>query len=221
MYVCFKILKNLWDAGIRCSIVENQEAPNLCKKLDVPHLVIISQPGIVRVRTFYETGYIEREIIANKLTEFIQKQLNFKSEVIKEIPELSMNTFTKVIPKCLPYNTSETYWFYAPDQLRYIGICTVLSQYSLISTIKNLLEPGILCNPLKNQTVNETKQLCKELKIPYIEIMQDVKNRLLRVKSCTKNKMRQTNVSYEEFEEFLRKLLINSNIAVKFDANKI
>lgn len=78
-YLLFKILKDLWAAGIRCSVLETQtleETQEQCTELHVPHIVILqdTEQGIVRVRSWEKDRFVN-ELIYRSIHMSFNKEL--------------------------------------------------------------------------------------------------------------------------------------------------
>ncbi|GLV39622.1 Gcn2 [Carabus blaptoides fortunei] len=80
-----KILRELWSAGIRCSLLEAQtleEIQEQCTEMHVPHIVILtdSEQGVARVRSWEKDRFQEQKKSVNELTEFMQRLIKSWNE---------------------------------------------------------------------------------------------------------------------------------------------
>lgn len=99
------ILRSLWTAGIRTGVVEangSNEAQDMAKDLGAVHVILFGEDGSLRVRSWNDNGFREKQLNRQELTEYIQKMLrsdqsvNGANEINQPIANVSMksNLFT-------------------------------------------------------------------------------------------------------------------------------
>ncbi|XP_037027743.1 eIF-2-alpha kinase GCN2 isoform X2 [Bradysia coprophila] len=99
------ILRSLWTAGIRTGVVEatgSNEAQDMAKDLGAVHVILFGGDGSLRVRSWNDNGFREKQVNRQELTEYIQKMLrpdqstNSVNDVNQAIANVSMksNLFT-------------------------------------------------------------------------------------------------------------------------------
>lgn len=83
-----QILKSLWAAGIKCCFVE---APNqkdeediFAKDLGANHIIILSEDGVLRVKSWQHDRYDERKVTRSEIVEYLMKNLNADVNAIAE-----------------------------------------------------------------------------------------------------------------------------------------
>lgn len=72
------ILRSLWSAGIRTGVVEangSNEAQDMAKDLGAVHVILFGEDGSLRVRSWNDNGFREKQLNRQELTEYIQKML--------------------------------------------------------------------------------------------------------------------------------------------------
>lgn len=108
------ILRSLWTAGIRTGVVEangSNEAQDMAKDLGAVHVILFGEDGSLRVRSWNDNGFREKQLNRQELTEYIQKMLRSDqsgnsggaNDVNPSIPNVSLtrsNLFTgRTIPE--------------------------------------------------------------------------------------------------------------------------
>lgn len=100
------ILRSLWAAGIRTGVVEangSNEAQDMAKDLGAVHVILFGEDGSLRVRSWNDNGFREKQLNRQELTEYIQKMLrpdqgaNSASDVNQSLPSVTQsksNMFT-------------------------------------------------------------------------------------------------------------------------------
>lgn len=98
--IWFKVLKDLWELGLKCNCVEAtnfEDVQEWLSELHVPHLIILkdTERGVIRLRNWESDRFHEQKINTSDLINTLRHKLKTRQDSMSEQQNSNVITYTR------------------------------------------------------------------------------------------------------------------------------